>query len=145
MHLRGALPTSHRSTILCSDCYWFVLHPSDCTSVARNKLSKTICMADIKCKHSRSLYHWSPGSIRFKQYRKQFLIFVLLISMISAMTVVARPAEIYSYGWLIVLPYPVIMLLLVISTNYFVLPVYHQCGVDNCYAVSTFTSSVNNN
>lgn len=60
----------------------------------------------------------------------------MIFSLISAFTIVVIPAEVYSFGWICSLPYPLTMLLLAISANYLFLPVYHQSGIDNCYVVS---------
>lgn len=60
----------------------------------------------------------------------------IFFSMISALSVVAIPTEVYSFGWLCAFPYPLTILLLIMSANYLFLPVYHQCGIDNCYVVS---------
>lgn len=53
----------------------------------------------------------------------------------SAISIVAIPAEIYAFGWQYVLIIPTVGLIILI-VNYLFLPVFYQNNIDNCYAVS---------
>lgn len=56
-------------------------------------------------------------------------------SQLSALSIVAIPAEIYSFGWQYFLIIPTLVFI-IIAVNYLFLPVFYQNNIDNCYAVS---------
>lgn len=58
-------------------------------------------------------------------------------SQLSAITIVAVPAEVYSFGWHYILVVPV-SALVVILVNYLFLPVFYHNNIDNCYVVSIY-------
>lgn len=58
-------------------------------------------------------------------------------SQISAISIIAIPAEIYSFGWQYCLVIPM-LIPITISINYLFLPVFYHNNIDNCYAVSNY-------
>ncbi|XP_031621567.1 uncharacterized protein LOC116339681 [Contarinia nasturtii] len=57
----------------------------------------------------------------------------IVASQISAYSIIAIPAEIYSFGWQYLLIIPT-MVFVVCSINFLFLPVFYQNNIDNCYA-----------
>lgn len=67
---------------------------------------------------------------------KSFPIAISLVaSQLSAISIVAVPAEIYSFGWHYFLVVPTAGLVTIIII-YLFLPVFYHNSIDNCYAVS---------
>lgn len=60
-------------------------------------------------------------------------------SQLSAMSVISIPAEIYSFGWQFALILPIISVITLVS-SYLFLPVFYNNNIDNCYAVSVFST-----
>lgn len=123
----------------CSGSFCCVPQRLDCIldfSAKMNKPPRSICMEGTQCTHFPLLCLWSPGkhsnfnSISFIKFS------FITCSMISALTIVALPTEVYSFGWMSSFSYPFALFCVFFAASYLFLPVYFQCGVDNCYKVS---------
>lgn len=87
---------------------------------------------------------FNDSHFTFSQRKMDYLNWFIFVcdssmhcSVISAWTIMAVPAEIYSFGWLYILMIPA-MGLLTLAANLLFVPVYHQNSIDNCYAVSNW-------
>lgn len=61
----------------------------------------------------------------------------LNFSQLSAIAIMATPAEIYSYGWQYAMLFPSLVAI-TLAANYLFIPVFYHNNLDNCYAVSEF-------
>lgn len=101
------------------------------------KPPKTTLSADTKCGQFPLPFPLFPGDFKKSLFISRNLIIFFRVnyfSQLSAIAIMAIPAEIYSFGWQYMLILPTLFFITFV-TNYLFLPVFYHNNIDNCYVV----------
>ena len=90
--------------------------------------------------HVKFQEEWKQND--YKHRKKETAVILLLFSLISGVTVMGDPAEVYTYGTLYLISCFGIPIFGILN-NYLYLPVYYELQVTSVYEVSEIHSLIN--